>query len=279
MTLWRVPISNSPGDMAAASRIPLTTSTGLTPRLSRDYLLYASTTGAGESIWKVADQTATELWRGAGASLIGGAAISMDGRQIAFSVRQNRQTLLYVMQADGTHARIVTDSLVLHGSPAWAPDATAITTAAEKGGIPRLFRVPLNGQPPSLLVNEYSVDPMWSPDGRFLLYSGPDNGVEFTVKAATREGAPYPFPPLTLTRGARHLTFLPGGRALVFLRGEIHHKNLWLLNLDAGTQRQLTGVAPDFDIRDFDISPEGHHAVLQRVQESSEVVLLEMPRS
>ncbi len=38
-------------------------------------------------------------------------------------------------------------------------------------------------------------------------------------------------PPLTLTRGARHIAFLPGGRALVLLRGEIQHKNLWLINL------------------------------------------------
>jgi Tol biopolymer transport system component len=279
MTLWRIPISDSPGDMAAARRIALTTSTGFAPRLGRDYVLYASTTGAGGSIWKVADQTATELWRGSGARLIGGPEIGNDGRQIAFSVRQDRQTLLYVMQADGTNARIVTDSLVLHGSLAWAPDGASITTAAEKGGIPRLFRVPLNAQPPSVLVNDYSVDPAWSPDGRFLLYSGPENGVEFIVKAATREGAPYRFPPLTLTRGARRLAFLPGGRALLFLRGEIHHKNLWLLDLHSGAQRQLTDVAHDFDIRDFDISPEGDNAVLQRVQESSEIVLLDMPRS
>jgi Tol biopolymer transport system component len=279
MTLWRAPISEPPGDRAETRRIALTTSMGFAPRLGRDYLLYASTTGAGGSIWKVADQTATELWRGPGARLIGGPAISANGRQIAFSVRQDRQTLLLVMQADGTNARIVTDALVLHGSPAWAPDGASITTAAEKGGIPRLFRVPLNGPSPSLLVNEYSVDPVWSPDGRFLLYSGPDNGVEFMVKAATGEGAPYRFPPLTLTRGARRLAFLAGGRALVFLRGEIHHKNLGLLDLDSGAQRQLTDVAPDFDIQDFDISPEGDHAVLQRAQENSEVVLLDMPRS
>jgi hypothetical protein len=74
------------------------------------------------------------------------------------------------------------------------------------------------------------------------------------------------------------LAFLPGGRALVLLRGEIQHKNLWLIDLETGTERQLTNLAPDFDVRDFDISPDGRDVVLERVQEHSEVVLLDLPR-
>ena len=85
-------------------------------------------------------------------------------------------------------------------------------------------------------------------------------------------------PALMLTRGARHLAFLPGGRALVFLQGEIQHKNLWVMDLDSGTKRQLTNLAPDFDIRDFDIAPDGREVVLERVQERSDVVLLDLPR-
>lgn len=52
----------------------------------------------------------------------------------------------------------------------------------------------------------------------------------------------------------------------MFLRGEIQHKNLWLLDLQTGAQRQLTNVAPDFDIRDFDISPDGRDVVLERLR-------------
>ena len=39
----------------------------------------------------------------------------------------------------------------------------------------------------------------------------------------------------------------------MLLRGEIQHKDLWLIDLDTGAERQLTNLAPDFDIRDFDI--------------------------
>jgi dipeptidyl aminopeptidase/acylaminoacyl peptidase len=85
-------------------------------------------------------------------------------------------------------------------------------------------------------------------------------------------------PALILTRGARHLAFLPGGRALVLLRGDIQHKDLWLIDLETGVERKLTNLAPEFDIRDFDISPDGREVVLERVQERSNVVLLDLPR-
>ena len=277
-TLWRLRIPDSPAEVSEANRIPLTTSTGSSPRLGRDYLLYVSAAGTGESIWKLANGTSTELWRGEGVRVLGGPAISPDGRYIAFSVRQNGQTLLYAMGSDGTNARVVADSLDLQGAPAWAPDGQSITSAANDHGVPHLFRVPINGGSPTPFVGEYSVDPAWAPDGSIVVYSGPDIGTTFFVKAVTTEAAPHPLPALTLTRGARHLAFLPGGRALVLLRGEIQHKDLWVIDLGTGVERQLTHLAPEFDIRDFDISPDGRDVVIERVQERSNVVLLDLSR-
>jgi Tol biopolymer transport system component len=183
-----------------------------------------------------------------------------------------------MMQVDGTNARIVSNSLALQGAPAWAPDGQSITSAADDHGVPHLFRVPVDGHSPTLFVKEYSVDPAWAPDGRFVAYSGPDIGTSFSVKAVTAEAAAHPLPALTLTRGARHLAFVSGGRALVFLRGEIQHKNLWLVDLHTGAERQLTNLSPDFEIRDFDISPDGREVVLERVQARSDVELLDLPR-
>jgi Tol biopolymer transport system component len=277
-TLWRLRIADSPAGASAAARISLTTSVGFSPRLGPNYLLYVSSTGTNESIWKLANGTGTELWSGQGARIFGGPAISPDGRYIAFSVRQHEQTLLYVMQADGTNARIVADSLDLQGAPTWAPDGQSITSAANDHGVPHLFRVPLDGRSPALFVPEYSVDPAWAPDGGFVVYSGPDIGTTFWVKAVTAQAAAHPLPALTLTRGARHLAFLPGGRALVFLRGEIRHKDLWVIDLQTGAERQLTSLAPDFEIRDFDVSQDGREVVLERMQERSDVVLLDLPR-
>lgn len=276
-TLFRLSIDDSLR-VTPATPISLTTSTGFSPRLGANYLLYVSTSTDRESIWKLTGGAATELWSALGAQMIGSPAISRDGRQVAFSVRQDGRTLLYAMQADGTNAHLVSNALDFEGDPSWSPAGNSIICAANDHGVPHLFRIPLDGRSPIALVNEYSIDPLWSPDGSFVIYSGADVGTTFSVKAVTRDAKPYALPALTLTRGARHLSFLPGGQALLFLRGEIQHKNLFLVDLKSGLERQLTNFPPDFDIRDFDISPDDREIVVERVQERSDVVLLDLPR-
>jgi Tol biopolymer transport system component len=283
-TLWRLQISDSSAELPPPVRITLTPATAFSPRLGPDYLIFVSSAGTSESIWKRANGADTELWGGDGAQIIGSPGISPDGGLIAFSVRQRSQTLLYVMQADGTNARVVADSLELRGSPAWTPDGRSITTAANDHaandhGVPHLFEVPIDGGLPAILLRDYSVDPAWQPSGRFVIYSGPDIGTTFPVKAVAPDGLAYSLPRLTtLTRGARHLKFLSGGRGLAFLRGGIEHKDLWLMDPETGAERQLTNLPGDFDIRDFDISPDGRDVVLERVQERSDILLLDLAR-
>jgi Tol biopolymer transport system component len=275
-TLWRLRLTGSTADSAAVP-IAVTTGTGFSPRLGPNFVLYVSATETGESIWKTANGTATELWTGVGARVIGAPAVSPDGKNVAFSVRKDGRAFLYVMQADGTKARIVTDALDLQGAPAWVPDGRSLNTAATDRDVPHLYRVSLDGPSPRVFLDEYSLDPAWAPDGRFVVYSGPDIGTKFSVKAATPEAAPHFLPALTMSRGSRHLAFLQGGQSIVLLQGEIQHKNLWVFDLKTGAQRQLTNFPHDFEVRDFDISPDGTEVVLERVEERSSVVLVDLP--
>ena len=104
-TLWRLPIIGMRAETSAARRIPLTTGNGSAPKLGTDYLLYVSSKGASDSIWKLQGDRATEVWSAPDTRIIGGPAIARDGRRIAFSIRQSGQTLLYVANVDGTDAR------------------------------------------------------------------------------------------------------------------------------------------------------------------------------
>ncbi len=278
-TLWRLRIGDSRPGLSSPDRISMTPATAFSPRLGPDYLVFSSSAAGSDSIWSQANGTDKELWNGHGARIIGGAAVSPDDRQIAFSARQGAKTLLYVMQADGTDAHVVSDSLELQGSPAWSPDGRSITSAASDNGVPHLFQVRIDNGSAAVLVRDYSLDPAWQPDGRLVIYSGPDVGTTFLVKSLTPGGVAHPLPRLTnLTRGARHLKFLPGGRGLAFLRGGIEHKDLWVMDLDTGAERQLTSVPADFDIRDFDISPDGREVILERMQTRSDIVLLDLAR-
>ena len=130
----------------------------------------------------------------------------------------------------------------LQGDPAWTPDGQSITSAANVDGTPHLFRIALERATGRRSFRITALDPVWSPAGDFLVYSGADIGTTFPVKAVTAAGGAYPTPNLTLTRGARRLRFLHGQRALVVMRGDIEHKNLWLIDLDTGAERQLTNL-------------------------------------
>lgn len=275
--LWRLPITDARIGASAARRIPLTTGTGSSPRLGPGYL-HISSKGDGDSIWKLHGDVATELWSAPGVRIIGPPAVAPDGRRLAFSTRRNRQTSLHVANVDGTAARIVTSSLELQGAPVWTPDSQSITIASTIDGTPRLFNVPLDGGSPAPLVSEHSTDAAWSHDGTVLIYSGPDVGTTFPLKAVSTAGKASSLPTLTLTRGARHVAFLPEGRTLAVLRGEMGHKNLWLIDLATGAERQLTDFGPDFTVRDFDISPDGREIVVEQVQQHSDLVLIDLSR-
>ncbi|MBV9436828.1 MAG: PD40 domain-containing protein [Acidobacteria bacterium] len=277
-TLWRSRIADSGIETTVPIAVPVTTNGGFSPRFGRDYFLYVAADGTRQGIWKVSGDASTELWNEMNIKIVGAPAISPDGRQIVFSFRQQQRSLLYTMQADGSAARVLTDSLDLAGAPTWSSDGKSILSAANDRGTPHLFRVPLDGGTPSVVLREYSTDPACAPDGSLVLYSGPDVGTTFTVKAMSSDATRSKFPPLTLTRGSRHVTFAEGGRKVLVLRGDIEHKDLWSVDLNTGSERQLTHFAADFNVRDFDVSPNGKELIFEREQQRSDVVLLELPR-
>lgn len=276
--LWRVPGVDSLANASAPQPILLTTSSGFAPRLGSGFLLYVSSKGENDSIWKLQGGVSTELWSAPETRITGAPAISPAGDLIAFVAQRNRQSSLHVTNIDGTNARIVTSALQLRGAPAWAPDGQSITVAVVADGVPRLFSVPLDGSTPTSLVPEHSIDPVWSSDGRLLVYSGPDIGTTFQVKAVAADATTTPLVTMPLSRGARHLAFMPGGRSLIVLRGEIVHKDLWLIDLETGAERQLTHFSPDFNVRDFDVSPDGREIVLHQQQERFNIVLIDLPQ-
>jgi hypothetical protein len=82
-------------------------------------------------------------------------------------------------------------------------------------------------------------------------------------------------PNITLSRGARRLAFLPGQRALLVLRGEMNHKNFWVIDLESGRERPLTNFGRNFVIGDFDVSADRREIVFDREQDNSDIVLID----
>jgi len=276
--LWRVPIADRLIGESEATPIALPTARGLSPRKGPGYVIYLAPRGGTDGLWKIADGGAnTELWSGHDGRALDGPAIAPDGQHLAFLVQRRELIQLFLTNADGSGAHRIAEELDVRGAPAWSPDGRWLAVAANRNGEPHLFKIPVGGGTPLLLVKEYSTDPIWSPSGKFLVYSGADIGTTFSVKAINTDGTPHDLPKLVLTRGARRLAFLGGDDRLVILKGDISHKEFWLVDLETGRERQLTNLGRRFVIGDFDVSADGREIVFDRTRDESDIVVFDLP--
>jgi Tol biopolymer transport system component len=271
-SLWRVRLDREKKNVEGPT---LVAANALTPRLGSGFLVFLSSRSGEQGIWTLTQGTTLQIWHDAHNRIVGTPTISPDGTRIAFTVDDGARLRLLAMDKDGAHLAVLTDSLKLQGNPIWSPDGQSIVSATVYAGEPRLTRIFLNGDPPVALLGEYSIDPVWSPDGRFVVYSGPDIGTTLPVRAAAADGRPYAIPSLILTRGARRLVILKDPPALVVLRGDLGHKDLWAVDLEGHGERQLTALPPDFAVSDFDISADGSEAILDKIENNSDMALIE----
>ena len=275
--VWRLPIADRVMEESDATQLSLPTTRGLSPRWGPGYIVYRAPRGGTDGLWRREEGgAATELWSGLDGRVVAGPAVSRSGQRLAFLVQRHGATRLYVMNADGGGARRVAEGLDVRGAPAWSPDDRWLAVAANRDGEPNLFKVPVGGGEPVTLVEDYAIDPVWAPSGEFLVYSGADVGTNFPVKAANADGTPRPLPPLILTRGARRVAFLRGDDALLVLKGDVSHKEFWVVDLATGRERQLTNLGAGSALADFDVSSDGRELIFDRAREESDIVLFDL---
>jgi Tol biopolymer transport system component len=121
------------------------------------------------------------------------AAWSPDGSRIAFTAVPNR-TLpgeIFVMNADGSGRRQLTDDNVYDGSPTWTPDGTRIAFSHQTGTAGLLFDVLSMNPDGSDRVdltkrNGQETNPSFSPDGSKLAFVDADNEIySFDLQGGT----------------------------------------------------------------------------------------------
>lgn len=276
--LWTLPISGEMVNESAARRFPLPVTRAVAPRFGPQYVVFLSSKGGAQSLWKTQGDEIVELWRSSDGGVIAPAAVSPDGLRICFSIRRQGRNGLYVMNADGTNVRNLAASLDVRDAPSWSPDGKFIAVAADEGDGSRLFKVPIDGAAPVRLVDELSRLPVWSPDGSLILYAAPLQGAGYAMKAVTPEKQPHPLPELWILRGGDRYRFLPGGRQVVTLFGEYLRQNFWIVDLESGQRRQLTNLKPGYSIGSFDVSLDGRQIIFDRVRQNSDIVLIDLAR-
>ncbi len=276
--LWMIPISDRVTTEAEAKRYHVPSVRAAAPRFGPNYVLYVSSRGGQTGLWRFKDGVETELWSGRDGAVPVAPAVSLDGSRVAFVVRRDGRSRLYLMGSGERSPRPLAGDLDIRDAPCFSPDGKWIAVVAATGEDARpLFRVPADGGPAERLVDGVTYGPVWSPDGRFIVYGEGRQGRSLELKAVTPDRRPFPMPDLSVSKNGYSLRFTPNGKALVVLQGEPREQNFWRLDLSSGRLTRLTDLRPGFQTYDFDISPDGNEILLDRYRENSDVVLIELP--
>jgi len=279
VNLWTVPVSEHKQIESEVSRAPIVNTRALAPRIASGYSLFLSSRGGGDAIWRREDNGATrELWKGADGSVIAPPAVSPDNAQICFSFWKKGRAGLYLMNENGTNVRPLAPALDVRSAVSWSPDGKTVAAAATLAEGTRIFLIPVDGGSPTRLLDTASYNPLWSPDGKFILYSEPLGGSTMAVKAVTRNRAAVPMPQMVVpyTSGTPY-RFLPGRRTLIFLKGtRFHFRNFYSMDLEDRSERQLTDLKRGTLIQSFDVTLDGKQIVFDRQKENADVVLINL---
>jgi Tol biopolymer transport system component len=65
---------------------------------------------------------------------------------------------------------------------------------------------------------------------------------------------------------------------VVLLQGDFRDQDFWLVDLATGDRRRLTHFKPGYSIRSFDVSPDGREILFDRLQENSDIVLIDLKK-
>jgi TolB protein len=102
-------------------------------------------------------------------------AWSPDGARLAFTSYRTGSPTLWVMNADGSQPRQITETSPQHGDyfPTWSPDGQWLAFQRLSPEASVIGRIPAAGGTPEFFAFEgRAYAPSWSPDGAWIAFSG-----------------------------------------------------------------------------------------------------------
>ncbi|HEV3344056.1 MAG TPA: hypothetical protein VG125_27020 [Pirellulales bacterium] len=100
---------------------------------------------------------------------------SPDGKKILFTADTGNGADLFVMEADGTNPKNLTNGPGFDADGSWSPDGRKIAFTSNRTGQFRLYVMNHDGTEMTDLLKQdlvYSVYPCWSPDGEQIAFGG-----------------------------------------------------------------------------------------------------------
>jgi serine/threonine protein kinase len=277
VNLWSVPITSHLVEERDVKPFQLPTTRSQAPRFGGETLFYLSSRDGADGVWSYHDGKALEIWSGSEGALQTPAAVSADGSGVAFALRRDGKQQMHVMAADGTRVRPLSSDVDVRGTASWSPDGKWIVVAgSDRKGL-GLFKLPIDGGSPIRIATGPYLDPVWSPRGDLIVYSGPQFFTLAPLLAVHPDGTPAKLPEIKVQREGERARFLPDGTSLVYMLGNtLAEQDFWLLDLSTMRSRRLTRMSSPAVMRTFDITRDGSRIVFDRLTEDSDVFLIDL---
>ena len=276
-SLWSVPIMDHAAEERDAKPYPLPTVRAQAPRFARSSLFYLSSRGTGDGLWRNQNNESIEMWRGQDGTLLEPPAPSPDGRRVCVGLRRQGKLRLGILSTESAEVQTMVDSVEVQGAASWSADGKWIVTGGSDGSGPGLFKIPVDGGTPARLTKGPGTNPVWSPDGRLIIYTGNNLGILAPLLAAMPDGSPVNMPKIMVRNGGERYRFTPNGKSLIYMQGDLRSQDFWSLDLATHKTRQLTRLGNRAAMRTFDITPDGKRIVFDRLVENSDIVLIDLP--
>jgi len=277
VNLWSVPITDRTVEEKDVAAFPLPTVRSQAPRFGGQSLFYLSSRDGADGLWSYRDGKALEIWKGSEGALQSPAAVSADGKDVAFPLKRDGKQQMHVMTADGTRLRPLSSDVDVRGAASWSPDGKWIAVAGSDRNGMGLFKLPVDGGSPVRIATGSLLDPVWSPRGDLIFYCGPQVFTLAPLLAVHPDGAPAKLPEINVRREGERARFLPDGTGLVYMLGDtMAEQDFWLLDLSTMHSRRLTRLSSPAVMRTFDITPDGRRIVFDRLTEDSDILLIDL---